>query len=60
MITSLELGVSDGVSVSLVTLAVGWEAVRLCQVVRHCNHQAHRDFLITLYTHTHTNIYIYI
>jgi hypothetical protein len=56
MITYLELGITNGVSVSLVSplaLAVGCQAVRLSQVVRHfilyCNHQVHRDFLITLY-----------
>jgi hypothetical protein len=26
----------------------------------YCNHQMHRDFLITRYTHIHTSIYIYI
>jgi hypothetical protein len=30
-------------------LAVCCQAVRLLQVVSHCNHQVHRDFLITLY-----------
>jgi hypothetical protein len=47
MITQLELGITDAVSVSLVST---WhcQAVRLSQVV-YCNNQVHRYFFITLY-----------
>jgi hypothetical protein len=57
MITWLELGITDGVGVSLCPPGPGWWAVwRLagdnlnitCNFL-YCNHQVHRYFLITLY-----------
>jgi hypothetical protein len=52
MITQLELGITDGVSVSLVSINV-WRLAGdtlniTCNFLR-CNHQVHREFLITLY-----------
>jgi hypothetical protein len=61
MITYLELGITDGVSVSLsvhLALTAGCQAVRVSQVVNItcnflcCNHQVHRDILNTLYNVT--------
>jgi hypothetical protein len=61
MITLLELGITDGVSVSIVSINVwrlaGGTSNIACNFL-YCNHQVHRDFLITLYhtnTHTHTH-----
>jgi hypothetical protein len=52
MITQLELVMTDGVSVSLVSINV-WRLARntlniTCNFL-YCNHQVARDFLITLY-----------
>jgi hypothetical protein len=52
MITQLELGITDGVSVSLVSINV-WglagDTLKFTCNFLYCNHQVHRDFLITLY-----------
>jgi hypothetical protein len=52
MITQLELGIRDGVSVSLVSINV-WRLAEdtlnvTCNFL-YCNHKVHRDFLLTLY-----------
>jgi hypothetical protein len=52
MITQLKLGITDGVSVGLVSTNV-WRLAGdtlniTCNLLYH-NHQVHRDFLITLY-----------
>jgi hypothetical protein len=50
MITQLELGTTDGVSVSLVSINV-WrlaeDTLNITCTFLYCNHQVHRDFLIT-------------
>jgi hypothetical protein len=54
MITQLELGITDGVSVSLVSINV-WRLVGDTLNITHflyCNHQVHRDFLIILQMQT--------
>jgi hypothetical protein len=56
MITYLELGVTDGVSVSLVSINI-WRLdgnnLNIACTLLYCNHQMHRDFLIILYlSHT--------
>jgi hypothetical protein len=52
MITQLELGITDGVSVSLVSINV-WrlagDTFNITCNFLYCSHQVHRDFLITLY-----------
>jgi hypothetical protein len=56
MITYLELGVTDGVSVSLVSTNV-WilagDTLNITCNFLYCNYQVHRDFLITLYVKGH-------
>jgi hypothetical protein len=52
MIAYLELGITDGVSVSLVSINV-WRLAGdtlniICNFL-YCNQQVHRDFLITRY-----------
>jgi hypothetical protein len=53
MITLLELGITDGVSMSLVSTNVwklgGGGTLNITCNVMYCNHQVHRDILITLY-----------
>jgi hypothetical protein len=48
MITYLELGITDGVSVSLVSITV-WrlagDTLNITCNFLYCNHQVHRDFL---------------
>jgi hypothetical protein len=55
MITQLELGITDGVSVSLVSINVwslaGDTSNFTCNFL-YCNHQVHRDFMFTLYIDT--------
>jgi hypothetical protein len=52
MITWLEFGITDGVSVSLVSINV-WrlagDTLNITCNFLYCNHQVHGDFLITLY-----------
>jgi hypothetical protein len=51
MITYLELGITDGVSVSLVSINVwrlAWDTLNITCNFLYCN-QVHKDFLITLY-----------
>jgi hypothetical protein len=52
MITLLELGITDSVSVSLVSINV-WrlagDTLNITCNFLYCNHQVHRDFLFTLY-----------
>jgi hypothetical protein len=52
MITQLELGITDGVSLSLVSINI-WrlagDTLNIACNFLYCNHQVHRDFLITLY-----------
>jgi hypothetical protein len=52
MITQLELGITDGVSVSLVSINV-WrlagDTLNMTCNFLYCNHQVHRDFLVTLH-----------
>jgi hypothetical protein len=53
MITHLKLGITDGVSVSMsinVWRLVG-DTLNITRYFLYCNHQVHRDFLITLYNH---------
>jgi hypothetical protein len=52
MITYLESGITDGVNVSLVSINVWRLAGNILNITcnfLYCNHQMHRDFLITLY-----------
>jgi hypothetical protein len=52
MITLLELGITDGVSVSLVSIKVWRLAGEILNITcnsMYCNHQVQGDFLITLY-----------
>jgi hypothetical protein len=52
MVMSLELGLTDAISMSLVSINVwrlaGDTLTITCNFL-YCNHQVHRDFLITLY-----------
>jgi hypothetical protein len=52
MITWLELGITDGVSVSLVSINV-WrlagDTLNITCNFLYCNYHVHRDFLITLF-----------
>jgi hypothetical protein len=52
MITFLELGITDGVSVSLLSINV-WrlagDTMNTYGNFLYCNHQVHRDFLVTPY-----------
>jgi hypothetical protein len=52
VITYLELGITDGISVSLVSINV-WslagDTLNITCDFLYCNHQVHRDFLITRY-----------
>jgi hypothetical protein len=55
MITYLELGITEGVSVSLVSINVWRLAGATLNIIcnfLYCNHRVHRDFLITLYKDT--------
>jgi hypothetical protein len=52
MITEIELGITDGVNVSLVSINVWRLAGHTLNVTcnfLYCNHQVHRGFVITLY-----------
>jgi hypothetical protein len=52
MITYLELGITDGVSVSLVSINVcrlAEDTLNITCNFLYCDHQVHREFLITLY-----------
>jgi hypothetical protein len=52
IITELELGITDGVSASLVSINVRKPAEDTLNITcnfLYCNHQVHRNFLITLY-----------
>jgi hypothetical protein len=54
MITWLELGIIDGVSVCLVSINVWRLATDTMNITcnfLYCNHQVHTDFLITPYEH---------
>jgi hypothetical protein len=55
MITHLELGITDGVSVSWPWRLAGDTLYITCNFL-YCNHQVHRDFLITLYIVTQCGI----
>jgi hypothetical protein len=52
MITYLELGITDGVNVSLVSVNV-WrlagDTLNITCNFQYCNHQVHIDFFIALY-----------
>jgi hypothetical protein len=52
MTTKLELGITDGVSVGLVSINV-WrlagDTLNITFNFLYCNHQVQRDFLVTLY-----------
>jgi hypothetical protein len=60
MITSLELGITDGVSVSLVLINV-WrlagDTLNITCNFLYCNHQVHRDILIALCSFNETEVY---
>jgi hypothetical protein len=52
MITQLELGIKDGVSVSLVSINIyrlAGDTLDITCNFLYCNHQVHRNILITLY-----------
>jgi hypothetical protein len=52
VIIQLELGITDGVSVSLVSpwpWRLAEDTLNIACIFLYCNHQVHRDFLITLY-----------
>jgi hypothetical protein len=52
MITQLELGLTDGVSVSLVSVNVcrlAGDTLNITCNFLYCNHKVHRDLLLTLY-----------
>jgi hypothetical protein len=51
MITQLEFGITDGISVSLVSniWRLAGDTLNITCNFLYCNHQMHRDFLITLY-----------
>jgi hypothetical protein len=59
MITQLELGITDGVSMSLVSINVrklAGDSLNITGNFLYCNHQVYRDFSITLYIYIHTAV----
>jgi hypothetical protein len=59
LITHLELGITDGVSVSRVLMNV-WrlagDALNITCNFLYCDHQVHRDVLVILYNCTQTSV----